>query len=118
VDRSTELRPVNRQVIGSARGFFDGRSTVLVAVVGLAFIAVVGVLDYLTGPQLSLSLLYLMPIGLVTWNLGRRWGAASVVVATVMSIAADVTSDMSAQPTDPVLYWNALVRRSRAGFAR
>ena len=32
-------------------GFFDGKSPLLVAVLGLAFIAVVSVLDYLTGPR-------------------------------------------------------------------
>jgi signal transduction histidine kinase len=101
---------VDRRALRNTRGFFDGRSTLLVAALGLAFIAVVGVLDYLTGPQLSLALLYLMPIGLVTWNLGRRWGAVAVVLATVMGIAADVVTDTSLGPTNPVPYWNALVR--------
>ena len=77
---------LDRRVLRSTEGFFDGKSPLLVAVLGLAFIAVVSVLDYLTGPQLSLSLLYLMPIGLVTWNLGRRWGAVAVVVATVAGL--------------------------------
>ena len=54
------------RVLRNTRGFFDGRSKLLVVVLGLAFIAVVTILDYLTGPSLSLSLLYLMPIGLVT----------------------------------------------------
>ena len=82
----------DRQVLRATRGFFEGRSTWLVAVVGLSFIAVVGVLDYLTGPNLSLSLLYLMPIGLVTWNLGRRWGAFVVVVATLAGLVSDLLS--------------------------
>ena len=29
-------------------------------------------MDYLLGPRLSVALFYLMPIGLVTWNLGLR----------------------------------------------
>ena len=67
-------------MLRSTKGFFDGKSPLLVAALGLAFIAVVTVLDYLIGLDLSLSLLYLMPIGLITWNLGRRWGAVAVVV--------------------------------------
>lgn len=82
----------------------------LVAVLGLAFIAVVSVLDYLTGPQLSLSLLYLMPIGLVTWNLGRRWGAVAVVISTAAALVSDVLSSPSTTTTDPVPYWNGIVR--------
>jgi signal transduction histidine kinase len=81
-----------------------------VVVLGAAFIAVVCGVDYLTGPELSLSLLYLMPIGLVTWNLGRRWGAVAVVAATAASIFADVTSDPSVGTGDPTVYWNAMVR--------
>jgi signal transduction histidine kinase len=97
-------------VLRSTEGFFDGKSPLLVAVLGLAFIGVVSVLDYLTGPQLSLSLLYLMPIGLVTWNLGRRWGAVAVVVSTVAGLVADVLSSPSTNTTDPLPYWNGVVR--------
>ena len=101
---------VNRRVLRSTRGFFEGKSSLLVAVLGLAFIVVVGVLDYLTGPQLSLSLLYLMPIGLVTWNLGRRWGAVAVVVSTVAGLVSDVLSSPATTTADPVPYWNGAVR--------
>ena len=101
---------LDRRVLRSTEGFFDGKSPLLVAVLGLAFIAVVSVLDYLTGPQLSLSLLYLMPIGLVTWNLGRRWGAVAVVVSTAAGIVSDVLSSPSVSTTDPVPYWNGIVR--------
>jgi signal transduction histidine kinase len=101
---------MDRRVLRSTKGFFDGRSPLLVALLGLAFIAVVSVLDYLTGPQLSLSLLYLMPIGLVTWNLGRRWGAVAVVVSTVAGLVSDVLSAPSTSTTDPVPYWDGIVR--------
>ena len=105
------VRPVlDRRVLRSTEGFFDGKSPLLVAVLGLAFITVVSVLDYLTGPQLSLSLLYLMPIGLVTWNLGRRWGAVAVVVSTAAALVSDVLSSPSTSTTDPVPYWNGIVR--------
>jgi signal transduction histidine kinase len=101
---------MDRRVLRITKGFFDGKSPLLVAVLGLAFIAVVSVLDYLTGPDLSLSLLYLMPIGLVTWNLGRRWGAVAVVISTVAGLVSDVVSSPSTNTTDPVPYWNGIVR--------
>ena len=101
---------MDRHVLRSTKGFFDGKSPLLVAVLGLAFIAVVSVLDYLTGLQFSLSLLYLMPIGLVTWNLGRRWGAVAVVVSTVAGLVSDVLSSPATSTNDPVPYWNGIVR--------
>jgi signal transduction histidine kinase len=102
----------DRKILREMRGFFDTRSTLLVVVIGLAFIGVVGVLDYLTGPELSLSPLYLMPIGLVTWNLGRRWGTLAVIVATIAGIVPDVLGDQVVGLSDPTPYWNALVRFS------
>jgi signal transduction histidine kinase len=102
--------PANRPILRATRGFFDVRSTALVVVLGAAFIGVVCGVDFLTGPNLSLALLYLMPIGLVTWNLGRRWGAVAVVTATAAGILADVASDPSLGTADPGPYWNAMVR--------
>jgi K+-sensing histidine kinase KdpD len=111
VSQSRRMDPgVDKRVLRTTKGFFDGKSKVLVVTLGLAFITTVAVLDYLTGPQLSLSLLYLMPIGLVTWNLGRRWGAAAVVVSTVAGIVSDVLSSPDSGTLDPVPYWNAIVR--------
>jgi len=101
---------VDRRVLRSTKGFFDGKSPLLVALLGLAFIIVVSVLDYLTGLQFSLSLLYLMPIGLVTWNLGRRWGAVAVVASTIAGLVSDVLSSPTTTTTDPVPYWNGIVR--------
>jgi signal transduction histidine kinase len=111
VEQHNGARPaLDRRVLRSTEGFFDGKSPLLVALLGLAFIAVVSVLDYLTGPQFSLSLLYLMPIGLVTWNLGRRWGAVAVVVSTAAALVSDVVSSPSTSMTDPVPYWNGILR--------
>lgn len=111
MDETTGGRPaMDRRVLRSTEGFFDGKSPLLVALLGLAFIAVVTVFDYLIGPDLSLSLLYLMPIGLVTWNLGRRWGAVAVVVSTAAGLVTDVLAAPMLDATDPVPYWNGIVR--------
>jgi two-component system sensor histidine kinase KdpD len=98
---------VNRRVVRRTRGFFDGKSTALVAGLGFTFIAAVGVIDYLIKLDLSLALFYLMPIALVTWNLGRRWGGVAVVLSTVASFVADAAS-VSNHSVVP--YWSSLVR--------
>lgn len=76
--------------------------------IGITFMATVAVLDFLTGPRLSLSLFYLMPIGLVAWNLGRRAGVGAAAVATAAGLVADLFGPGSEQ--DVVPYWNSLVR--------
>ena len=41
----------------------------------IAFVIVVGIIDHLTGPGVSLAPFYLMPVVLATWNGGPRLGA-------------------------------------------
>jgi signal transduction histidine kinase len=86
--------------------FFGQKTPAFVLLFGVGFVLCVGVCDYLSG-TISLGLFYLMPIGLVTWHLGRRWGAAMVVLATLVSLAAEV-GGMSGGPV--VTYWNSVVR--------
>ncbi len=76
--------------------------------IAITFMAAVAVLDFVTGPRLSLSLFYLMPIGLVAWNLGRRAGVGAAAVATVAGLVADLFGPGSEQGVVP--YWNSLVR--------
>jgi signal transduction histidine kinase len=70
------------------------------------FTAAVLVLDYLAGPQISLALFYLLPIGLVTWNLGRRAGIFAALVATLSGLLADQLGPDALHSLVP--YWNSL----------
>jgi signal transduction histidine kinase len=112
VSHVTTTRAGRDRRLRETRLFFDTGSTFLVIVMGLAFISVVAVLDYLTGPDVTLAPLYLMPIGLVTWNLGRRWGAIAVVVASIAGILPDVLANQTLGMSDPTPYWDALIRFS------
>jgi signal transduction histidine kinase len=98
----------DRRGLQRAEGFFEGRSPTLVVSLGLAFLGVVGLVDHLSGPDLSLSLFYIMPVGLVTWNLGRRTGAWFVMLATLVGFVADLFTNTATN--DVVPYWNAVVR--------
>ena len=95
-----------RRVLRQTEGFFDGKSPGVTLMLGVAFLAVVGVMDYLLGPRLSVALFYLMPIGLVTWNLGLRWGAFTAVLST----GAALWSDLLYPNYDLLPWWNAVFR--------
>ena len=92
----------------STEGFFDGKSPGVVYAVGLSFTAVLLVLDFLSGAQISFALFYLMPLGLVTWNLGRRAGIGTALLCTVASLIADLM--VPGAERDLVPYWNAIGR--------
>jgi len=73
-----------------------------------AGVALVGVIDYLTGPDLLCSVFYLMPVALGTWRLGRSFG----VFVSVLSVLAWIASDLAAgahfrSPFVPI--WNAAI---------
>jgi signal transduction histidine kinase len=71
----------------------------------VVFVVVVGIIDHLTGPGVSLAPFYLMPVVLATWTGGRAWGlgvAGMAAVSTRLADPSDATSVL-------VHSWNALV---------
>jgi signal transduction histidine kinase len=79
-----------------------------VIAVGITFMASVAFIDVKTDISFSLSLFYLMPIGLATWNLGRRAGVAAAAVAAAAGLAADLFGPGAEHGAAP--YWNSLVQ--------
>jgi signal transduction histidine kinase len=67
-----------------------------------------GWLDYITGPQLSFGLFYVVPVSLAGWLLGQR-GAWLVTAAVCM---AQFTADFSwaGQDLSPITLWNLFTR--------
>jgi diguanylate cyclase (GGDEF)-like protein len=78
-------------------------------IVGLLGVLLVGVVDYLTGYELGVSIFYLGPILFVAWVLGRNSGFAVSLVAAVVWLAADLLAGHSYSHL-AIAYWNAGVR--------
>jgi diguanylate cyclase (GGDEF)-like protein len=57
---------------------------------GLLLAVFIGVIRYLTGPELAFSIFYLFPIFLVTWFVGRRAGILLSIVSSMSWLAADL----------------------------
>lgn len=86
-------------------GFFDGKPPALVFALGVAFVAVVGTIDHFMGADVAMHPFYLMPIVLVTWNLGRRFG----LVIVAMAVLASQLSELSGSVTNALIpSWNAI----------
>jgi diguanylate cyclase (GGDEF)-like protein len=56
----------------------------------LTLASAIGVLRYLTGPELALSLFYLFPIGLASWYVGRWSGVLISFASAVSWLIADL----------------------------
>jgi diguanylate cyclase (GGDEF)-like protein len=94
---------------GWVRGAIDRMSTPLAIAASLGGVAVTGGLDYLTGHEISFSIIYLAPIALLTWASGRRAGLVLAVVAACVWGVIDVESG-SRYSNSLVPVWNTLVR--------
>lgn len=85
------------------------RSPWVILLSALAMMVAVAAIDLATGPEISVSIFYLFPVGLIAWT--RGMGAASGIAFTsaVLWYAADrIARGAHANPLIPV--WNASVR--------
>jgi signal transduction histidine kinase len=83
--------------------------TATVVLAGLFCILAVGEVDSLSGPEIALSIFYLLPVGLCAWVAGRWAGFAMAFFAAVVWTYFDITEG---RPYSSVLIpvWNGSVR--------
>ena len=78
-------------------------------IVGIAAIGLLGVVDYLTGNEITFSLFYLAPVVLVTWAVNQKAGLAASILSALTLQAAEITTAQTY--SRPIVYvWNTLFR--------
>jgi signal transduction histidine kinase len=89
--------------------WLDGRNPTVVQITGIVLILCIAAVGYTTGPQLSTSLLYLIPPLLITRAAGLKAGVFAALFAALLWLATDLHANPeSIHPITP--YWNALMR--------
>jgi diguanylate cyclase (GGDEF)-like protein len=73
-----------------------------------ALLGAVGYLDFATGSEPSVAVLYLLPVTLAAWHSGRRWGVVAASGAALAWYAADAFTE-SIYSSDAYRFWNAAV---------
>ncbi len=101
--RENKLDPMN--IMAS----LERRSPLFWTTTGILLVAGIGAVDYLTGPEISVSLFYLIPIVAVTWFVGRYLGFTFSLLSAMAWFAADASSG-PAYSNPAIPYWNAFVR--------
>ncbi len=87
----------------------EERSQGLWIAVCILCIALLGVVDYLTGYEINFSLFYLAPIAAVSWFATRRLGLAMSVLSTLTWLIAGIAAGQNY--THSVIYlWNTMIR--------
>ena len=82
-----------------------------IAVLTIALLTLVFLLDVRTGPEIAFSIFYLVPVAIATWYLGGVAAVATLVLAGAGWLAADVLANAT-YTHEGIRYWNALVRFS------
>jgi diguanylate cyclase (GGDEF)-like protein len=85
------------------------RSPRSVLVTAVLLTAAIGALDWISGYEVSVLALYLLPPALAGWYAGRRWAIGMAVLGAAVWLVADL---MSGHPYShaAIPYWNAVAR--------
>lgn len=78
--------------LGPAGDFLKRRSRSEVGLLALLGLIVIGLADYYSGSELSLSFFYLAPIGVAAWYGTTRQGSFAAVIGTLIWLTADLSS--------------------------
>lgn len=93
----------------NVKEYLDKQSKWHLITLGFAIVVLVGVIDHITGPELFVSIFYLLPIFLVTWFTERWMGVTISIVSAITWLITDFTAGHAySYPAIP--YWNMIVR--------
>lgn len=76
--------------------------------VSICGVAVVGALDYASGPDLSFSIFYVLPVSCAAWFHSRRAGTGLAILSAIVWYVADAGWARHSSPLLPL--WNSGVR--------
>lgn len=85
------------------------KSTITAVALSIALIVIIGVIDFCTGYLLSVSLFYIVPVILMAWVRGWRFGVAIAFLAASIWTSAQYIAGFPA-PSHVYLLWNTLMR--------
>jgi signal transduction histidine kinase len=89
------------------RGFFKEMPKWLAYVLVTVGLVSVFILDYFTGNEISFSILYLIPISLCLWYIGKWEAIISSVISAILWYFGE---NRMTYISDTIAYWNAFVR--------
>ena len=81
----------------------------ILVVVGVIVVLLLGLINYLTGPEVAFSLFYLVPITVITWVVGRHAGVLISIASAATWLVAALEWDLP-NSTLIICCWNATVR--------
>jgi len=101
--------PTTDSFFGSIMKYLSKLPPLLLVSIGSAAVILVGILSHKTGPELSLTIFYMIPVALVAWFSQRWFAFIFSTLSTLVWLISDLTSGtIYIQPDIP--YWNGVAR--------
>jgi len=95
-------------VNGDGTPVFKNQKKSTIALLSLIAILIIGDIDYLTGYEISLLVLYILPIGFATIYVGPAFAFLLAILSIAISICTDLWAGMPYSAA-PMMIWNAAV---------
>ncbi len=89
--------------------YIESLPKILTIIIGIILLLVLGLVDYLTGTEISISIFYLLPIASIAWFVNRRLGIYLAILGAVVWYASDYLAGARYSHL-LVPIWNAGVR--------
>lgn len=87
--------------------YLERRSKGVIFLISLAITGLLSIGDYLTGPEISFSIFYVLPIAVAAWYGSRTVGILiAVVVAATLTIVEMMSGVVYSHPL--IVYWNSI----------
>ncbi|HLX73014.1 MAG TPA: hypothetical protein VKV04_25595, partial [Verrucomicrobiae bacterium] len=87
---------------------FENQSHGLVVLLTLLIVVGIGVVDYVTGWELSFSVFYLLAVGLATWFVSTRYAIFISVLSVAVSFGGDLAKG-GKYSSSLVPWWNTSI---------
>ena len=97
-------------VPGMVRSLSDRQSKLLAGTLAVLLTFVVGWLDYVSGPGVSMSAYYLLPIALAAWFVDFPFALAAALLGITCWIVANIYNGDPTFTKTPIVVWNGTVQ--------
>lgn len=96
-------------MIRAMNRFLSAQSQTRTATTACVLVGVIGLVDHLSGYEISFSIFYLIPVALAAWYIGKSFGLAVCVLSATVWLIVDTTAGHEYSNT-AIPLWNAAVR--------
>lgn len=96
-----------RRIGASIHGFLSGLSRPRLWLLICGLLSIIGVIDYITGTEVSVGLFYLAPVAIAAWYINRNAGMGVSIASAAIWFVVGGPAFPAQEFSFPVLLWNA-----------